>query len=332
MSTVQSLFKVSYGNKLDMNKMARASKESGVAFVARKGGLGGHAGVSGFVEPIAGVEPYPAGLLTVALGGSRLLSTYVQQRPFYTAQNVAVLEPRDSNMPTLHRLFYAMCIRHNAFRYTAFGREANRTLGSISIPSIVPDWVDTTPLPTFDGMAQSELELIPLDDPLQWTLFPLGSLFEIAKGRRVTKADRLPGRTPFIGASEKNNGITDSCDLEPMFAAHCLTVPYNGNSVGVAFYQNRPFVASDDVQVLVPRDGDAVSHWALLFVAAVIRHERSRYTYGYKWNMARMRKTSIRLPSTGSGEPDWQYMERFMMGLPFSSAVVGYGTGLQPAA
>jgi hypothetical protein len=160
------------------------------------------------------------------------------------------------------------------------------------------------------------------EDTIAWRPFPLESLFSIRKGRRVTAAQRDPGSTRFIGASEYNNGITDYCDLDPIFDGHCLTVPYNGNSVGVAFYQDKPFFASDDVQVLIPKG--TVSRWAMLFVAAMIRFERSRFSYGYKWNMARMRKTEIRLPATPDGAPDWARMEEAMRDLPFSSAVAAH--------
>lgn len=96
------------------------------------------------MRPIPGEKLYPAGSLTTALGGSRLLATFVQQEPFYTAQNVAVLQPKDSTMSPEVRLYYALAIASNRFRYTAFGREANRTLRSIPLPRRVPDWVVTS--------------------------------------------------------------------------------------------------------------------------------------------------------------------------------------------
>jgi hypothetical protein len=222
-------------------------------------------------------------------------------------------------MPLSHRLYYAICIRHNAFRYTAFGREANRTLGTIELPDDVPSWVEHTPIPTHEGLAKVSGPNVALGDPTSWAEFRLGSLFTILKGRRLTKANRAPGTVRFIGASEKNNGITDMADVTPTFESGCLTVPYNGNSVGWAFYQNEPFFACDDVNVLVPRT--AVSKWALLFVAAVIRYGKSRYTYGYKWTLERMTATPIRLPATETGDPDWAHMESIMRGLPFSAAV-----------
>lgn len=321
MTTVSDVFNVEYGSKLDMNKMEAASKASGVAFVGRRGGLTGSSGISGYVAPIPGIDPFPAGTITVALGGSRLLSSYVQQRPFYTAQNVAVLSPIDKKMPLKHRLFYAMCIKHNAFRYTAFGREANRTLGTIQLPNTIPKWVSTLQIPTHQGLAQTLAKPIPLKTPGQgaWKDFALEELFEVKKGRRVTKADRLPGSTRFIGASEKNNGITDLASLDPVFPAGTLTVVYNGNSVGNAFYQDSEYFACDDVNVLVPKS--PMSRWALLFVAAVIKYGRSRFTYGYKWTQARMRTTTVRLPLDSKGKPDWTYMESFMKGLPFSAAI-----------
>jgi hypothetical protein len=318
MTTIADLFLVEYGNKLDMNKMSASDREFGTAFVGRIGGLNGKSGVAGFVEPVPGLQPYPAGLLTVALGGSRLLSTYVQQRPFYTAQNVAVLTPLDQDMPLLHRLYYAMCIRANAFRYSAFGREANRTLSEIELPTSIPSWVGLAALPTVDGMASSLEPRTSLPERRGWKPFRLDRLFEVKKGKRVTKANRQPGDTRFIGASEKNNGVTDMCDLDPIFPAHTLSVPYNG-SVGFAFYQAEPYFASDDVQVLIPRT--EVTRDALLFVATMIRYEKDRFTYGYKWHLERMRATTVLLPALDDETPDWATMDRYMRGLPFSSAI-----------
>lgn len=153
----------------------------------------------------------------------------------------------------------------------------------------------------------------------KWADFALGDLFDVRKGQRVTKASRKPGNTRFIGATEKNNGVTDMNDIEPNYQGDCLTVVYNGNSVGNAFYQDEPFFACDDVNVLIPKS--PMSRFVQLFIAAVIKHQRRRYTYGYKWTLARMQRTEVRLPMTDAGDPDWDYMEKYMENLPFASAV-----------
>jgi hypothetical protein len=91
---LNDIFAVGYGNKFDLNKMTPAPrKEGGINFVGRSSE---NHGVSATVQRVPGVSPFPAGMITVALGGTKLLSAFVQEQPFYTAQNVAVLEPKGS--------------------------------------------------------------------------------------------------------------------------------------------------------------------------------------------------------------------------------------------
>lgn len=139
---LNEIFSVAYGNKFDLNKMAPcANFEKAVSFVGRSGNKNG---VTAFVLPIAKVKPYPAGHITTALGGA-ILSSFVQPRPFYTAQNVAVLGPPE-DMSLAEKLYYCNCIEANLHRYGAFGREANRTLRTLLVPQrkAVPAWVRTT--------------------------------------------------------------------------------------------------------------------------------------------------------------------------------------------
>ena len=136
---LNSVFEISRGNKLDLNKMSLCGpSEDAIAFIGRSEERNGF---TAFVERLDVVEPYESGLLTVALGGSALAS-FVQPRPFYTAQNVDVLHPR-SPMTLDVKLYYCLCITANRFRYSTFGREANRTLKTLEVPAVrcVPPWV-----------------------------------------------------------------------------------------------------------------------------------------------------------------------------------------------
>ncbi|MCR1995033.1 restriction endonuclease subunit S [Bifidobacterium animalis] len=147
-------------------------------------------------------------------------------------------------------------------------------------------------------------------DVTLWKDFRIGDLFQIEKGTRLTKQHMIPGSIPFVGASAKNNGITafignDSC-LHP---AGSITVSYNG-SVGEAFYQNREFWASDDVNVLIPFQ--PISMNSMLFILPVLKSIGRRYGYNNKWRQATMLNDCIILPSTSQGEPDWEYMDSYM--------------------
>ena len=141
LAKVSDLFNISRGNKFDLNKMERCSgaDAGAVAFVNRSGERNG---IAAFVRETTVAQPYPSGSITVALGGS-LLSSFVQPTQFYTGQNVDVLSPKEL-MTVDEKLYYCQCIEANRFRYSTFGREANRTLRDLLLPGrdAVPAWVD----------------------------------------------------------------------------------------------------------------------------------------------------------------------------------------------
>jgi hypothetical protein len=147
---LDGLFKIEHGNKFDLNKMNQiAPKDDAIAFVGRSRE---NNGVVAFVEKYDSIEPFQSGNITVALGGSAL-SSFVQTRPFYTAQNIDVLKPL-TDMTLDVKLYYCLCIEANRFRYSTFGREANRTLHTLLIPKIesIPSWVNGTTKKSLDEL------------------------------------------------------------------------------------------------------------------------------------------------------------------------------------
>lgn len=316
MKQLDEIFDLRYGHSLELNRLTQVVSPAGVNFVSR---AMPNNGVTARVIPPSDSSLGKPGEITVALSGNGVLSSYVQPEAFVTGYHVMILTPKNPDMALEEKLWYCACIWENRYRYS-YGRQANRTLGSLLVPDEPPAWVANKHVPSHRGLQRSLTPHVGLTDPGQWVDFPLNDLFTIKKGKRVTKAQRKPGDTPFIGASDSNNGITDWNDIAPIFPAGTISVPYNG-SVGYSFYQDQPYFASDDIQVLIPKQ--QISQWAMLFTSTMIRHEKDRFTYGYKWNLARMKKTTLRLPATASGDPDWEYMERYMKGLPFSAAIAG---------
>ncbi len=140
--------------------------------------------------------------------------------------------------------------------------------------------------------------------------FRIGDLFEIKKGKRLTKSDMKNGTINFIGATSTNNGITAKiANSEHLHPANTITVTYNG-SVGEAFYQTKPFWASDDVNVLYPKF-ILTSSIALFFLSPFIRKGK-KYGYAFKWKKEIMEKDFISLPSTRNGNIDFSYMEKYI--------------------
>ena len=78
----------------------------------------------------------------------------------------------------------------------------------------------------------------------------IGDLFEVKKGKRLTKANMIAGDINFIGATSCNNGVTTHIsNVSHLHSENLITVTYNG-SVGESFYQPSRFWASDDVNVM----------------------------------------------------------------------------------
>ena len=307
---VDELFYLHQGNGFELYNMNQ-SPNSNISFVSRTAQLNG---VVGKVDLTDGVAPFPAGYITVALGGS-VLSSFIQKDPFYTAFHIMVLEPK-RDMTFQEKLFYCMCIQNNAYRYS-YGRQANKTLKDIEVPDNAPEWVNSTPIAPITTHNISPK----LPQQRQWAEYRMGDLFRFVKGRRLTKADMIEGDTNYLGAISENNGVRQHIQVEPedINPANCITVNYNG-SVGEAFYQAEPFWASDDVNILYA-DGWEMNKYNALFIVTVIKANRYRFSYGRKWTLEKMKDTILKLPQSEDGTPDFAYMEDYIKALPYGDRI-----------
>ena len=158
-----------------------------------------------------------------------------------------------------------------------------------------------------ESLGKVEKELRPVN-ALDWRQFTIGSLFEIEKGTRLTRAAMIDGDTPFIGATLENNGITARIgNTGHIHPGGLMTVAYNGQkATGKAFYQPKPFWASDDVNVLYPKFD--LTEEIALFLAPLFWEAGRPYSFGDKWGKDVMEKDCIMLPVDSSGQPDWAYM------------------------
>ena len=141
-----------------------------------------------------------------------------------------------------------------------------------------------------------------------WKEFFMNDVFDIVKGKRLTKENQLFGNTLFIGATAENHGQTARIGQHPLFPANTITVSYNG-SVGEAFFQEEPYWASDDINVLFLK-GYNCNKYIALYLCTVIRKAGKLFFYNQKWNLDRMKVTKIFLPVNDSGQPDFEYIQK----------------------
>jgi hypothetical protein len=295
-------------------KVAMAFDVESVRFVSRSSN---NLGVVARVEKYRDVSPIPAGSITVALGGTYLLSAFIQEEPFYTAQNVAVLTSK-SEMTYGAKLFYCLCLGKNRFKYSAFGREANRTLGNILVPSEIPEQFNTMSLDDVilsnGQVIGKQLELCAAD----WKYYQLSDLFEIS-GSKITPLSKLRGHSegvyPYVTTQATNNGVAGFYNYFTE-TGNILTV--DSAVLGYCSYQSLNFSASDHVEKLTPKF--SMNQYVAMFLTTIMNLEQYRYSYGRKASQGRLRKTRIKLPSKGT-TPDWQFMEDYIKSLPYSSSL-----------
>lgn len=324
---INEIFEVKYGINMELNACTIADDDDDdvVNFVAR---TESNNGVSAKVKPVDGKDPQPAGIITCAGGGS-VLSTFLQEEPFYSGRDLYLLIPLQP-MSKLAKLFCITVIKANKYRYS-YGRQANVTLPFLEL--MLP--VDSEGNPDFLYMEayMKTLNHKPLATSNQggcgsrtlgvesWKEFVVGDYFEVKKGKRLTSEDQTEGNTLYIGAIDSNNGVANKIGQEPIHEGNTISLSYNG-SVGEAFYQPEPFWATDDVNVLYfrPENGVQFNKYIALFVCAVLRQEKYRYSYGRKWVLENMKTTVIKLPAKGE-KPDWAFMESYMKSLPYGDRI-----------
>lgn len=315
LTELYNLFDIRYGVNLELNKMVQVSKgeEGAINFVSR---TEKNNGISAIVKRLKNVEPNPANTLSVAGGGS-VLATFLQAEPYYSGRDLYVLIPK-REMTINELVFYAYCIRKNRYRYN-YGRQANRTLKYIKVPTEIPKWVykdKTIELSDFtQPINNTKIKL----ETIQWRSFRYDEIFDVKKGKRLIKTEMIEGNTPFIGAIDSNNGVSNFVGQTPIFEGNTITVNYDGNGVAESYYQPVPYFALDSVNVLYPKFD--LNPLIAMFLIPLIRKEKYRFNYGRKWHLGRMKESIIKLPTTPEGKPDWQYMEDFIKSLPYSKAL-----------
>lgn len=308
---LNTIFEIEYGNQFDLNKMD--FEEADINFVSRSSqNLGVVAKVAKYLD----TEPYPLGLITVTLGGTYLLSSFVQQAPFYTAQNIKVLTPK-RKMDFKEKLFYCISIRANRFRYTSHGREANITLDKLLVPEEMPhEWYK------LDIDKLNDINVLPLKnisiklDTQTWKYFNLVDLFEIYASKDELMDELVHGgTTPYVTSSNSNNGITDYVEGEATNSAGTITAN-RGGSVGYFYYQPVAYKATPvDVRILKPKF--QINSFNAMFLITILQMEKYRFNYSRKMGTDRLSNLSIKLPIKNR-EPDFEFMENFIKSLPYS--------------
>jgi hypothetical protein len=314
---VSDLFTIKYGMSLTLADMKQCKKSDNdsINFVSR---TDYNNGISAFVKKIEDIIPNEANTISVALSGSSVLASFYQPESYYSGYHVGVLTPIQ-RMPPIEMIFYAFCIKSNRYRY-GFGRQANKTLKDILVPSDVPKEFSSISMDKLISVTNKSIIDKTIDlNTKQWKYYKLSDLFEI-KGSKTTSLLKLgeydKGRYPYVTTQATNNGVAGFYNFNTD-KGNILTV--DSAVLGYCSYQPLDFSASDHVEKLIPRF--EMSKYIALFLVTIMNTEQYRYNYGRKASQSRMTQISIKLP-TKNDKPDFEFMEQYIKSLPYSSSII----------
>ncbi len=144
------------------------------------------------------------------------------------------------------------------------------------------------------------------------------SVFEVKKGKRLTKKDQSDGDIPYVSSSSLNNGI-DNYLGNGFTDENCISFACYG-SIGEVFYQDEKVWVSDNANVFYVRN-KALNSYVAMFLITILKLEQFRFSYGMTGKKERLQNFYIKLPIDKNDKPDWKFMERYIKSLPYSSSL-----------
>ena len=340
---LKDLYDIRMGDKLDKDKMSQDCPS--VNFVSR---ISHNNGVDSKVDLIEGKQPNKAGLLTVSLGGN-LGACYIQKEPFYTAQNVSIMEPRVPQMTFYVNQFICTLVAFECqTKFYPFGRELNIHIDTdfaINLPIVkdslgkpffdpqkqfskegyIPDWefmnnyissLGSQEFKTENRYARIKLNIN------NWKEFNLSKILSIRNGKGITteEVESNPGNLKAVQSGEKNNGVIGLIDVNycinngyTICLDPCLTVARTG-SAGFVSFQKDGCVVGDSAKIL-QLENEHASIGCYLFIQTLLKMNRFKYDYGRKVTEEKYLNETIILPIKVDNnspiiDPDHKYSEQ----------------------
>lgn len=273
--------------------------------------------------------------------GDTTSTIYYQNEQFICGDHIVIL--RAPFLNEVRGLFIVALLNKERFRYN-YGRSFKMSIikkTRILLPSVdgkTPDWnsiekiVEQNIIPALPSKSREVWDKIynntpishtPLKlDDIKWNRFVIKDLFKSFERGKVHSQYSLPSGNEYfyVGAKKDSNGVMTRCGYDEglISKGNCVVFICNGEgSVGYSNYMDRDFMASGD---LILGYGDKINKYTGLFLSTILDRERPKYSFGRKYGRY-VKQTSIMLPSTEDGKPDWEFMENYIKGLPYSANI-----------
>ncbi len=322
MKRLDEVFDVWYGVNLEVVNSEVVEKD--MPFVSRQSV---NNGVVCHVKRMSDIEPNPAHTLSIAVSGS-VLSTFYHDYEYYSGRDVYVAKPK-FELSKAEMLYYCYVIEQNKYRYN-YGRGANKSFRNLLVPSYdeLPDYVKKQKI----EIDFEEKPILPNRlkiNPKEWVWFRIGNYFDKPYKATAYNAIELIScpkenkeSIAYITRTDENNGCKDyvvNDGFSDIESGNAITI---GDTTATIFYQENDFICGDHMVIL---RSSHLNKYVGLFVTSLLNKERFRYNYGRAFNKGIISDTKLKLPAIknakGEYEPDWQWMEDYIKGLPYSGCL-----------
>ena len=316
-------FSSSYGNPT-INFVGRANANNWVTIT---------------INEIKDLKPYPAWYMTLSLWWEYLWSCFIQEKPFYTSQNVVVLKPKRDMSFYVKQFISVMVFKEWRTFYKAFVDELNRHIKrdfSILVPV---DW-NWNPdreymenyMKNLEEKCKKELELLKKWRETEkskintnlWKEFKVGELLQMQHQIELSPIDAFNNNIPnditypFYGQSSENNGIIDFYYLfENLLnnkdSDHCIMIHSNTH---LAYHVNTPFYLKDGHGATTIFTNDNLNKFSVFFLIAVLNKTMDRlFDYDIKATKEKLKNLIVKLPVDSEWNPNRDFMEKYIKNL-----------------
>lgn len=287
-------------------------------------------GIKCRVNPVEGVEPSPAGVIT---WGAENASFFYQEEAFLSGRDIYYVDTREYSANIC--MFLAACLQTIAFKYPYnFGLFPELLKDErIMLPvdsEDNPDWM------YMEKYMQKILNEVDINienlkkvkekpsvvDIKEWKDFVFGEVFEIQPQKEVSPIYALNNSQksdvlyPFLGQSSENNCIISYIYLDDEVLLNNkekdIAIIIHSNN-HLSFCIDEPFYLKDGHGATSIFKNNNLNIYNVRFIIAVLNKTMENlFNYDVKATKYSLKTMIVKLPVTFTGEPDWNYMEQCM--------------------
>ena len=159
----------------------------------------------------------------------------------------------------------------------------------------------------------------------KWEMFSIKDIIDdIHNGKSYNASDLVVSDTedyiPYVTRTDDNNGISLCVEAKEYMGLEKGRAISVGDTTSTIFFQESDFITGPHIIVI---RADWFNVYTASFLIALLNMEKYRYpVFGRAFSKELIQETLLPLPVDNNGTPDYEFMERYIQTLPYSSNIM----------